>query len=73
MNYPKIIECFDYNTERNEENAKLIAAAPDLLEALEMALDMITKIYNSVPGAGFLFLKSPKGKIILKALEKATE
>lgn len=38
---PAFIECFDKGEETNEANAKLIAAAPELLEQLIKAKEVI--------------------------------
>ncbi len=59
---PVFAECFGPN---HEANARLIAAAPDLLEACQIALNDLSG--PGPPGFGF------DAELIRKAINKATE
>ena len=54
-----------HNRVNNEENARLIAAAPDLLEALKQCRDALSAVYNR--GADFSNAHKAAGVAIAKA------
>ena len=67
-NHIKLTECFDGNTERNEANAKLIAAAPETTELGIETRDLLYDYFDSLPDQLKPLLNKWR-----KAIKKATD
>lgn len=53
--------------DNSEANARLIAAAPELFEALEYSLNTLTVVLNDTPDVGLLNIKAKIENAIAKA------
>jgi N-acetylneuraminic acid mutarotase len=71
----EIARIFGKTIEESKANAKLIAAAPDMLEALQKAVEVIERMsdeYSAIAGHHASYTNG-EAKIIEGAIKKATE
>jgi hypothetical protein len=66
----RLAETYGDSSEEAEANAKLIAAAPELLEALKGSYELLTEIYEKIPMRDRNMLERKAQKLFHRFLEQ---